>query len=354
MINPALPGVAAQPVTTPRLTTRVLFAGATGGVPVLCLHGNTSSATWWEDVLTTLPAGFRGIAPDQRGFGDADPDQPIDATRGLGDLADDAVALLDQLGLADAHVVGHSLGGNVVWRLLQDHAGRVRSATLVDPGSPYGFGGTRDNAGTPCAPDFAGSGGGLSHPELIRRMAANDLSLESPFSPRAVLRSLIVRPPFVSPREDALVLAMNASHVGPRDLPGDKTLSPHWPFVAPGEWGPANALSPKYAGDVGKLAGLTRKPPILWIRGAHDLIVSDNAASDPAVLGSRGLVPGWPGADVYPPQPMVSQIRAVLEQYTQAAGDVREVVVADAGHAPHLERLDDFNAALHKHLHRIG
>ena len=55
---------------------------------------------------------IRGIAPDQRGFGAADPAQKIDATRGMGDLADDAIALLDHLGIGKAHVVGNSLGGN--------------------------------------------------------------------------------------------------------------------------------------------------------------------------------------------------------------------------------------------------
>ncbi len=45
---PVTPGVEAQMVTTDRLTTRVLFAGDPEGIPVLFLHGNVSSATWWE------------------------------------------------------------------------------------------------------------------------------------------------------------------------------------------------------------------------------------------------------------------------------------------------------------------
>lgn len=349
---PTLPGITSETITTPRLATRVLFAGAEDGAPVLFLHGNTSSATWWEEVMTSLPAGFRAIAPDQRGFGDADPSAHIDATRGLGDLADDALALLDHLGIADAHVVGNSLGGNVVWRLLLDRPERIRSATQVDPGSPYGFGGTRDAAGTPTTPDFAGSGGGLGNPELLRRITENDLSLESPFSPRAALRTVIVKPPFISPREDALVQSMNATHIGPQDMPGDKVASPFWPFVAPGIWGAANALSPKYAGDVGGLARLAHKPPILWIRGDSDLLVSDTAASDPGFLGSRGLLPGWPGDEAFPPQPMVSQIRAVLADYARAGGVVNEVVLTDAGHAPYIEKLDAFNAAFHAHVLR--
>ena len=350
MSIPTLPGITALTCSTERLTTRVLFAGPEDGLPILFLHGNTSSATWWEEVMTTLPDGFRGIAPDQRGYGDADPDKHIDATRGMGDLADDAVALLDSLGIRAAHVVGNSMGGSVVWRLLMDHADRVRGVTQVDPGSPYGFGGTRDLAGTPTAPDFAGSGGGLANLELIRRMSENDLGLDSPFSPRMALRTVILKPPFISPREDALVLSMNATHVGPQDMPGDKTASPNWPYVAPGVWGAANGLSPKYAGDVDALVRLENKPPILWIRGDSDLLVADTAASDVGFLGSRGVIPGWPGMDAYPPQPMVGQTRALLTRYAEAGGAYNEVVLANAGHSPFIEQLSAFNMAFHDHL----
>jgi len=39
---------------------------------------------------------------------------------------------------------------------------RLSTVTLVNPGSPYGFGGTKDVQGPPCFEDFAGSGGGLT------------------------------------------------------------------------------------------------------------------------------------------------------------------------------------------------
>jgi pimeloyl-ACP methyl ester carboxylesterase len=352
MSIPTLPGVTARVISTPRLTTRVLFSGPDDGTPVLFLHGNTSSATWWEEVMLSLPHGLRGIAPDQRGFGDAESDKHIDATRGMGDLADDALALLDYLGLAKVHVVGNSLGGSVVWRLLMDAPGRFLTVTLVDPGSPYGFGSTRDEAGTPCWPDFAGSGGGLANPELIKRIREGDRSTDSPFSPRAALRTIIVKPPFIPAREEELVSSMLALHLGPQDMPGDAVASPNWPFVAPGVWGAANGLSPKYAGDVTRLYTPGPKAPILWIRGAHDLAVSDSALSDPGTLGQMGLIPGWPGLDMYPPQPMLRQTRAVLEKYADTGGAYQEVVLAEAGHAPYLEQLEAFNQAVHAHLRR--
>jgi pimeloyl-ACP methyl ester carboxylesterase len=57
-------------------------------------------------------------------------------------------------------------------------------------------------------------------------------------------------------------------------------------------------------------------------------------------------VPGWPGEEVYPPQPMVSQIRAVLEAYTRSGGSYREEVIEDCGHSPHIEKPEEFRQIL--------
>ncbi|MBT8216376.1 MAG: alpha/beta hydrolase, partial [Acidimicrobiia bacterium] len=116
-----MPGVRAEMVTTPRLTTRVLFTGPDDGVPVVFLHGNLSSATWWEENMLALPAGYRGIAPDMRGFGEADLSVTVDATRGMGDYVDDLIALVDHLDIERFHIAGMSLGGSVIWHLMADH-----------------------------------------------------------------------------------------------------------------------------------------------------------------------------------------------------------------------------------------
>ena len=204
--------------------------------------------------------------------------------------------------------------------------------------------------GTPCYGDFAGSGGGLSNPELIKRLAEQDRSMDSRFSPRLALRTLLVKPPFIPACEDELLSSMFTTHLGPQDNPGDFLPSPNWPYVAPGQWGAANALSPKYVGDVGKMISAEPKVRILWVRGSHDLAVSDAALSCPGTLGSMGAIPGWPGMDVYPPQPMLGQTRAVLEKYAAAGGWYEEVVIQDAGHVPFIEKPDEFNAVLHAHL----
>lgn len=350
MTIPTLGGITARTITTDRITTRVLFSGPSDGEPVLFLHGNLSSATWWEEVMLSLPPGFRAIAPDQRGYGAADPAHKVDATRGVADLADDAAALLDALGIDEAHVVGNSLGGVVVWHLIAHYPDRLLSVTQAAPGSPYGFGGTKDLDGTPCHDDYAGSGAGLINPEVVRLMAAGDRSLDSPFTLRSALRALVFKPPFVPAREEEILSASLSTHLGPQDYPGDAVASANWPFAAPGVWGVNNAISPKYLHLVPGILAADPKPPVLWIRGSHDLVVSNAAAADVGALGAAGVIPGWPGMDVFPPQPMLSQTRAVLERYKAAGGFYNEVVIEGAAHDLYLEYLPAFNAAFHRHI----
>jgi hypothetical protein len=81
---------------------------------------------------------------------------------------------------------------------------------------------------------------------------------------------------------------------------------------------------------------------MLWIRGEADQIVSDNSLFDFGTLGQLELVPGWPGAEIYPPQPMVSQTRSILEQYKANGGEFKEVVMADTAHSPYVEKPKEF------------
>jgi pimeloyl-ACP methyl ester carboxylesterase len=350
MSVPTLSGIHAATITTDRLTTRVLTSGPADGTPVLFLHGNVSSATWWEETMLRLPDGYRGIAPDQRGFGEADPAAKVDATRGMGDFVDDALALIDHLGHDRFHLAGNSLGGVAAWWMLAECPERMISLTLADPGSPYGFGGTKDAEGTPTTDDFAGSGGGLINPELVRLIGEGDTSTDSMFSPRAALRSLVWKPPLVPEREDAFVASLLQIHLGEDAYPGDKVMSANWPFVAPGVLGVNNAVSPKYALDVSQIANAPVKPPVLWVRGAQDLVVSNNAAADPGTWGPTGLVPGYPGAEAYPPQPMLDQIRKVLDDYTAAGGSYEEFLIDDCGHVPFIEKPEEFDQVFHAQI----
>jgi len=61
---------------------------------------------------------------------------------------------------------------------------------------------------------------------------------------------------------------------------------------------------------------------------------------------ARCAIPGWPGPDVFPAQPMVGQMRAVLDRYQAAGGRYTERVLPGCGHSPHLERPGEFAAAV--------
>ncbi|MET8335048.1 alpha/beta fold hydrolase [Streptosporangium canum] len=329
-------------VPTARITQNVLSAGETGGEAVLFVHGNVSSAAFWRGTLAALPGGYRPLAVDLRGFGDTDP-APVDATRGLRDYSDDVLALIDALGLTGVHLVGWSLGGGVVLQALRDRPSAVRSVTLVNPVSPYGFGGTHGPDGALNHPTGVGGGAGAANPDFVRLLAAGDRSDDSPVSPRNVFRSTYVKPGTVVEDEDALVESMLSTRVGEDNYPGDTVSSDVWPGVAPGTRGVLNALAPTYF-RLDDLHVIDPKPPILWIRGGADVIVSDTSLFDLAHLGALGVVPGSPGT---PAQPMVTQIRAALRRY----GDHSEVVL-DCGHSPHIERPEEFRAALVDHLKR--
>lgn len=348
---PTLPGITSQMIQTPRLDMHVLTSGEPNATPVLFIHGNASSSTFWEEIMLMLPKEFRGIAPDLRGYGDTE-DKLIDATRGCGDWVDDLLALADALGVEKFHVAGHSMGGSIVFSLVGAAPSRILSATLVDPGSPFGFGGTKDVNGTPNYDDFAGSGGGVVNPEFPKLMAEGDRGADNPqASPRVVMNAFYWKPPFKPAREEELLSSLLSEKVGPEKYPGDFVPSPNWPNVAPGKFGPINALSPKYVGDsVKKFIAANPKPPVLWVRGSDDQITSDTSFFDFGTLGKLGFVPGWPGEEIYPPQPMVAQTRNVLEQYQAQGGEYSEHVIADTGHTPYVEKPEEFSVLLIEHL----
>jgi pimeloyl-ACP methyl ester carboxylesterase len=341
----------AQTIPTSRLNVHVRFSGPETGIPVLFIHGNASSSIFWKEIMEMLPPGFRGIAPDMRGYGDTD-DVLIDATRGLGDFTDDLVALLEALHVNSFHLIGHSLGGSIAMTLTAAASVRVKSVTLVNPGSPFGFGGTKSVDGQPCWPDFAGSGGGIVNPVFARLIGEKYRGTDDPHaSPRVVMNSFYWKPPFVPHWEEELLDGLLSEKIGPDKYPGDMIASPNYPFAAPGILGPVNAMSPKYVHDsVERFVQCPAKPPVLWVRGSDDQIVSDQSLFCLGTLGKLGLIPNYPGEDVYPPQPMVSQTRHMLDRYTSAGGHYSEVVMPDTGHSPFIEKPGEFMEHFSAHL----
>lgn len=343
-----LPGVTAEQVVTGKLPVSVLRTERTDGEAVLFVHGNVSSSVFWEAQLLALPPEYRPLAIDLRGFGGT-PARPVDATRGLRDFADDVTAALDQLQVERAHLVGWSMGAGVVLQVMLDRPALARSVTLVAPISPYGFGGTTGPGGALISPDGAGSGAGGANPQFVSLLAAGDTTADQQASPRSVFRAFYVADGFRDGHEDRYVASMLTTHIGTHNYPGDMRPSQAWPGAAPGQWGVLNALAP----TVCNLAGIVEaesKPPILWVRGDQDLIVSDDSMFDLAALGKLGVVPDWPGELTHAPQPMLAQTRAVLERYTAAGGSYREVVLPGVGHSPHIEAPDRFARELAAHL----
>lgn len=339
-------GVSTRMVQTDRLNTFVREAGDPSAPVLVLVHGNVSSSVFFDALIAELSDTFRVIAPDYRGYGGSER-KTIDATRGMADFSDDLAALLDALEItAPVDLLGWSAGGNIVLQLAIDHPERVRSLILEAGGSPYGFGGTHGLDGTPTAPDFAGTGGGTANPDFCARLAAGDRA-DEPTSPLTTMRAFYVKPGFTfDPEvEERYLDGMLETSVGDDVYPGDSTTSQNWPGLAPGTTGTNNALSPKYLNQ-GAFADLDPAPPVLWIRGADDQIVSDTSMFDLAQLGKLGAIPGYPGEEACPTQPMVSQLRAVLE----GAGDFTELVYEDCGHSPHLEHPERFVADVRNFL----
>jgi pimeloyl-ACP methyl ester carboxylesterase len=322
-------------IRTPRLRTAVWTAGPEDGVPLLLVHGNLVTAGWWRYVVDELPDDVRVIAPDLRGFGRSQT-LAVDATRGCDDFVDDLRSLLEVLGLADGgrvNAAGWSLGGAVLQRYHVRFPDDLASIALVASVPPFGMGSTKDDRGTACYPDFAGSGGGCAAPTFVQRLAARDRSEDDPISSVPVVMRTLFGPRgnAANVDEEFLIDEVMRTAVGPLNYPGSSTPSPNWPNVGPGSTGLLNAISPRYF-DASSLAAVERKVPISWIRGTEDPICSDHSLTDFGNLGQIGAVPGWPGADVMPPQPMDAQIRFVLTAYAAAGGTFTELAYDGVGH----------------------
>jgi pimeloyl-ACP methyl ester carboxylesterase len=230
------------------------------------------------------------------------------------------------------------MGCGVLWQYALAYRDDLASLTMIAPVSPYGFGGTRGDDGTPCFDDFASSGGGGAAPEFVRRLAAGDRSEDDPTtSPRVIMRE------YFGPRgntpnvdEEFLLDETMRTVVGEDFYPGDSTPSQNWPGLAPGSRGVLNTMTPRFY-RTADVVDLVRKPPITWLRAAQDQVISDTSLFDFGYLGQIGAVPGWPGDDVLPPQPMAAQTRAVLDAYRAAGGIAEEVTLEDAAHGMPVE-----------------
>lgn len=112
-------------INTNGIDMAVYESGPKDGLPVVLCHGFPELAYSWRHQLPALAsAGYRVIAPDQRGYGRTSrPDKVEDYD--MPHLTGDLVGMLDALGLKKAVFVGHDWGGIVVWSMPLLHPDRV-------------------------------------------------------------------------------------------------------------------------------------------------------------------------------------------------------------------------------------
>ena len=104
-------------ISTNGITLHTVTAGPEDGPLVLLLHGFPEFwYSWRRQIPALAAAGFRVLAPDQRGYNLSD--KPRELSAGLLDaLAADVLGLIDDAGRERAFVVGHDWGAMVAWWL---------------------------------------------------------------------------------------------------------------------------------------------------------------------------------------------------------------------------------------------
>jgi uncharacterized protein (TIGR00369 family) len=140
----------ATPTVSPPMTTELIstaplarnkrkirtFAGDVAylrqgqGPPLVLLHGIPSSSYLWRDVIGPLSATFDVLAPDLLGYGDSD--KRLDADLSIAAQARYMVAFMESVGVHQAAVVGHDIGGGVAQLMAVDEPQRVARLILID------------------------------------------------------------------------------------------------------------------------------------------------------------------------------------------------------------------------------
>ncbi len=132
----ALDNAEMESIAVRGLTFDVAVGGPDDGVPVLLLHGFPQNHRQWDALSPALwDAGLRTIAVDQRGYSPGARPDGVAAYR-TPEAAADAAAVLDRLGAASAHVIGHDWGALVAWQLALAEPARVRTLTAVSVPHP--------------------------------------------------------------------------------------------------------------------------------------------------------------------------------------------------------------------------
>jgi pimeloyl-ACP methyl ester carboxylesterase len=118
------------------LSFEALVDGREDGRAVLLLHGFPQSSREWARLMPVLAdAGYRPVAPDQRGYSPGARPPDVAAYR-MEALVGDVLGLLDALGVERADLVGHDWGAAVAWQTAARFPSRVRSLTALSVPHP--------------------------------------------------------------------------------------------------------------------------------------------------------------------------------------------------------------------------
>ena len=118
-----------------------------GEPAVVLIHGYPLSKNMWEHQVQGLANDCRVIAVDLRGHGES---QVVEGPGSMDTFADDINALLENLGISQAVIVGFSMGGYVAFAFYRKYPGKVKGLVLADtrpqPDAPEGAEGRRNTA----------------------------------------------------------------------------------------------------------------------------------------------------------------------------------------------------------------
>ena len=127
-----------MPFATAGDGTRLAYHEIGAGPPLLLVSGQASDHHIWTGLREAFAPRYRVVTFDHRGTGDSDkPEAPPYSTRGF---ADDAIAVLDHLGIRRAHAYGMSMGGRIGQWLGVAHRDRLGALILgcTTPGNAHG------------------------------------------------------------------------------------------------------------------------------------------------------------------------------------------------------------------------